>query len=135
MSSRAYYLQLPEEIVPQVLFDQTVKARRVNVVFESESGHAYRIQATDDERVKLYSLNTTIGQAASDLTALVDECMRVRAELTGVAMHMGLFAEIPTATNDKTWISLGEAIHNRIHEAIGLKACSTGAAPTGKVEN
>jgi hypothetical protein len=38
MASRMYYLQLPEEVVPQALFEQEVRSRRVNIVFESTSG-------------------------------------------------------------------------------------------------
>ena len=87
---RAYYLQLPEEIVPQVLFDQEVHSRRVSVTFESASGHVYRIQANDNVEIKLYSLNSSIGQVAEDLTALVNEALSMRSDLASVAVHMGL---------------------------------------------
>jgi hypothetical protein len=130
--ARAYYLQLPEELVPQALFEQEVRARRVKVAFESTSGHVYRIEVTDHPDVRLYSLNTSLGQVASDLTALVGECLRVRAELTGIAVHMGLVLEVPTAENGKQWADLGVAIHDRIHEAIGVKACVAGVEPALK---
>lgn len=130
--ARVYYLQLPEGIVPQALFEQNVRSRRVMISFESESGHAYRIMATDDPTVRLYSLNTSIGQVAGDLTALVDECLRVRGELTGIACHLGLVGEVPTSVNEKKWSDLGEAIHNKIHDAIGLKTCVAGTAPSSK---
>jgi len=129
---RAYYLQLPEEIVPQALFDQEVHSRRVSVTFESASGHVYRIQANDNSSIKLYSLNSSVGRVAEDLTALVNEVMRMRSDLASVALHMGLAAEVPTASNDKTWAELGTAIHNRIHDDIGLSTCVAGSAPTSK---
>lgn len=133
--ARSYYLQLPEKLVPQALFEQEVHSRRVNIVFESSSGHNYRIQATDDPDVRLYSLNSSIGRVAEDLTALVDECMRTRSDLTGIAFHMGLGSEVPTADNGKSWAALGEAIHNRIHDAIGLKTCVAGTSPTSPKGN
>ena len=130
--SRSYYLQLPEDVVPQALFDQEVHSRRVNVVFESVSGHTYRILATDNADIKLYSLNSSIGNVAEDLTALVNETLRMRAEMSSIAFHMGLSSEVPTATNGKSWPELGTAIHNRIHDAIGLATCMAGSAPTAK---
>jgi hypothetical protein len=129
---RSYYLQLPEELVPQALFDQEVHSRRVNVVFESVSGHTYRILATDNANIKLYSLNFSIGRVAEDLTALVEETLRMRGEMTGIAFHVGLSSEVPTATNGKTWADLGTAIHNRIHDAIGQAARVAGSSPTAK---
>jgi len=132
MGSRMYYLQLPEEVVPQALFEQMVRARRVNIVFESETGHNYRIQAIDDPSVKLYSLNLSLGQISEDLSTLVAECLKTRAELTGLAAHVGLLAEVPTATNGKKWADLGEVIHARIHEAIGLGAQVAGTTSNTK---
>jgi hypothetical protein len=127
--ARAYYLQLPEDLVSEALFEQEVRSRRVSIAFESKSGHVYRIQATDHPEVRLYSLNTSLGPVASDLTTLVDECLLVRAELTGVAAHMGLLSEVPTVTNGKSWPDLGKAIHTRIHEAMSMSACVAGGEP------
>ena len=129
---RSYYLQLPEELVPQALFDQEVHSRRVSVVFESASGHTYRILATDNVNIQLYSLNSSIGRVAEDLTALVEETLRMRSDMTGIAFHMGLASEVPNATNGKTWAELGTTIHNRIHDAIGLATCVAGSVPTAK---
>jgi hypothetical protein len=133
--SRSYYLQLPEDLVPQVLFEQEVRSRRVSVVFESSSGHAYRITANDNPDIKLYSLNSSIGKVASDLAALVDEVMRVRAEMTGIAAHMGLMDEVPSEANGKSWIDLGSAMHQRIHDVIGLTTCVAGSGPSVKKGN
>jgi len=129
---RSYYLQLPEELVPQALFVQEVRSRRVSATFESMSGHVYRIQANDNVDIKLYSLNSSIGRVAEDLTALVDEALRMRSDLSSIAFHMGLAAEVPTDSNDKTWAELGAAIHNRIHDAIGVATCVAGSSPTSK---
>jgi hypothetical protein len=74
----------------------------------------------------------SLGQISEDLTTLVDECMRTRAELTGLAAHVGLLLEVPNATNGKTWPELGEAIHARIHEAIGLGTQVAGGASETK---
>ena len=121
MASRMYYLQLPEEAVPQALFEQVVRARRTEVVFESETGHNYRIRVVDDPNVRLYSLNLSLDQMSVDLTSLVAECLRTRAELTGLASHVGLVLEVPTVTNGKSWADLGAAIHDRIHQAMELE--------------
>ena len=130
--ARSYYLQLPEQLVPQALFEQEVHSRRVNVTFESASGHSYRILANDNKDVKLYSLNESIGEVAADLDALVKETQLIRAELTAVAGHLGLASEVPTLVNHKAWAALATAIHIRIHEAAGVSVCVAGTNSTSK---
>jgi hypothetical protein len=128
--ARSYYLQLPEHLIPQALFSQEVHTRRVSVIFESVSGHTYRVLANDNENIKLYSLNASIGVVADDLEALVKETMSIRAELTGIALHIGAALEVPTAENGKAWASLATAIHDRIHDAIGVTVDVAGSVPS-----
>ena len=132
MGKRSYYLQLPEELVPQALFDQPVRSRRVNITFESESGHNYRIQVVDDPRVKLINLDRSIGQVADDLEDMIAECLSVRAQLGATALHMGLELEIPSKINGKTWGELADKIHHRLHEIFNAVTCSSETSDTTK---
>ena len=115
MFTKTYYLQLPGESVPEVLFDLVVRSRRVSATFESEEGHSYRIVVNDNPTVRLVCLNQSIEDTGEHLAELVVECRGVRSEIASMATHLGLADEIPAAGNGKTWPQLASRLHGHLH--------------------
>jgi len=133
MSVKTYYLQLPAESVPEVLFDLVVTARRVSATFESDKGHSYRIVVNDDPRVKLICLNQSLEDTEKHLTELIVECLGVRSEIASMALHLGLVDELPNEVNGKTWPQLAQTLHQRMHgkDDPTVRVTGGGKAPLG----
>ena len=132
MLPKQYYLQLPASAVPDVLFEMTVHARRVSVVFESESGHVYRVAANDDPAVRLCCLNRSLEEISAQFNDLISECLSVRGEIAEIARCLGLEEEIPTAANRNSWAKLAMGIHNQLHGLDDIvKWMTKGSKPTG----
>lgn len=116
---RFYYLALPTDVVPEVLLELVAKASRVNVVFQSEAGHVYRIAADGRPEVKLCCLDVSIDELKAGVDEMAVECRGVRSEVIPMALHLGLEDEIPTSGNSKTWPSLVQRIHHSMHANPG----------------
>ena len=115
MKPKTYYLQLPAESVPEVLFEMKVHSKRVSATFESDTGHSYRIVVNEDPQVKIFCLNQPLDELSAHMEELVTECRGVRSEIASIALHIGLIDEIPTMTNGKTWPQLAQRLHNHLH--------------------
>ena len=133
MPTKTYYLQLPGESVPEVLFDLVVRSRRVSATFESEEGHEYRIVVNDDSTVRLICLNQSLEVTGEHLSELIAECRGVRSEIASMAAHLGLADEIPAAGNGKTWPQLAQRLHGHLHgmDDPVVRVAGGGKAPLG----
>ena len=133
MPTKTYYLQLPGESVPEVLFDLVVRSRRVSATFESEEGHEYRIVVNDDSTVRLICLNQSLEATGEHLAELIAECRGVRSEIASMAAHLGLADEIPSAGNGKTWPQLAQRLYHNLHgmDDPVVRVVGGGKAPPG----
>jgi hypothetical protein len=114
-----YYLALPVDVVPEILLELKSRAARVNVVFQSEEGHNYRISADSREEVKLCSMDTAIEDLKARVDEMAAESLGIRSEVLPMALHLDMADEIPTPGNGKTWPSLVQRIHSRMHDIPG----------------